>query len=96
MSGNKQKVKVQHFSKKGEVIMSRIPAFEALKKNSEMLANRIDALDRKMTGNRKVKPIRLRFSDAEPAVGRLARDIHRLSVEVDILEGQILGHGGAA
>jgi hypothetical protein len=29
-------------------------------------------------------------------VDRLARDIHRISVEVDILEGQILGHSGAA
>ncbi len=62
---------------------------EVLKKSSEDLASRLDVLARK------VKPIRMNGS--AQAVDRLARDIHRISVEVDILEGQILGgHGGAA
>ncbi|MBU2720563.1 hypothetical protein HF563_14580 [Acidithiobacillus ferridurans] len=66
----------------------------ALKKSSTELAGRLGELERKVTGGGRVKPIRVR--GAEPAVDRLARDIHRISVEVDILEGQILGgHGGA-
>lgn len=66
-----------------------------LKKSSVDLSTRIMDLDRKVTGGGKVKPIRI--NGAAPAVDRLARDIHRISVEVDILEGQILGgHGGAA
>ncbi|MGC9217528.1 hypothetical protein [Acidithiobacillus sp.] len=66
-----------------------------LKKNSTDLANRLGELERKVTGGGgKVKPIR--SNDAASAVDRLARDIHRISIEVDILEGQILGHGGVA
>ena len=65
---------------------------KALKKSSTDLATRLGELERKVTGGGKVKPIRC--NDAAPAVDRLARDIHRISVEVDILEGQILGHGG--
>jgi hypothetical protein len=67
-----------------------------LKKSSADLAVRLGELDRKVSGGGvKVKPIRI--NGAAPAVDRLARDIHRISVEVDILEGQILGgHGGAA
>ena len=57
------------------------------------LANRLGDLERKVTGGGKVKPIRI--NGAAPAVDRLARDIHRIAVEVDILEGQILGHGAA-
>lgn len=61
-----------------------------LKKSSTDLANRLGELDRKVSGGGgKVKPIRI--NDAAPAVDRLARDIHRISIEVDILEGQILG-----
>ena len=68
---------------------------EVLKKSSADLAVRLGELDRKVSGGGKVKPIRI--NGAAPAVDRLARDIHRISVEVDILEGQILGgHGGAA
>ena len=63
-----------------------------LKKSSADLSTRIIDLERKVAGGGKVKPIRC--NDAAPAVDRLARDIHRMSVEVDILETQILGHGG--
>ena len=62
---------------------------EVLKKSSTDLANRLGELERKVADGGKVKP--LRSNDAAPAVDRLARDIHRISVEVDILEGQILG-----
>ncbi len=65
-----------------------------LKKNGADLANRLGELERKVAGGGKVKPIRI--NGAAPAVDRLARDIHRISIEVDILEGQILGHGGVA
>lgn len=64
---------------------------EVLKKSSADLSTRILDLERKVGGGGKVKR-----HDAGPAVNRLARDIHRVVVEVDILEGQILGHGGAA
>ena len=70
-----------------------------LKKSSTDLANRLGELERKMTGGGKVKPIRINgaaLAGCTPAVDRLARDLHRMSVEVDILEGQILGHSGAA
>ena len=71
-----------------------------LKKSSTDLANRLGELERKVTGGGKVKPIRINgaaLAGCNPAVDRLARDIHRISVEVDILEGQILGgHGGVA
>ncbi|BDB14066.1 hypothetical protein [Acidithiobacillus ferrooxidans] len=68
---------------------------EVLKKNSADLVVRLGELDRKVSGGGKVKPIRV--NGVAPAVDRLARDIHRILVEVDILEGQILGgHGGAA
>ena len=67
---------------------------EVLKKSSADLSARINDLTRKVTGGGKVKPIRI--NGASPAVDRLARDIHRISVEVDILEGQMLGHSGAA
>ena len=63
------------------------------------LANRLGDLERKVTGGGKVKPIRINgaaLAGCNPAVDRLARDIHRIFVEVDILEGQILGHSGAA
>ena len=67
---------------------------EVLKKSSADLSARINDLNRKVAGGGKVKPIRINGS--APAVDRLARDIHRISVEVDILEGQILGgHSGA-
>ena len=65
-----------------------------LKKSSTDLANRLGELERKVTGGGKVKPIRI--NGAAPMVDRLARDIHRISVEVDILEGQILGHAGGS
>lgn len=70
-----------------------------LKKSSTDLANRLGELERKVAGGGKVKPIRINgaaLAGCNPAVDRLARDIHRISVEVDILEGQILGHSGAA
>ena len=67
---------------------------EVLKKSSADLAGRLGELERKVSGSGKVKPIRI--NGASPAVDRLARDIHRIAVEVDILEGQILGHSGAA
>ena len=70
-----------------------------LKKSSTDLANRLGELERKVAGGGKVKPIRINgaaLAGCNPAVDRLARDIHRMSVEVDILEGQILGHSGAA
>ena len=70
-----------------------------LKKSSTDLANRLGELERKVTGGGKVKPIRINgatLAGRNPAVDRLARDLHRMSVEVDILEGQILGHSGAA
>ncbi|OCB03103.1 hypothetical protein BBC27_09650 [Acidithiobacillus ferrivorans] len=60
-----------------------------LKKSSADLSTRIIDLERKVAGGGKVKPIRIR--DSALAVDRLARDIHRVAVEVDILEGQILG-----
>ena len=67
---------------------------EVLKKSSADLSARINDLNRKVAGGGKVKPIRINGS--APAVDRLARDIHRISIEVDILEGQILGgHSGA-
>ena len=74
-----------------------------LKRSSTDLANRLGELERKVTGGGKVKPIRINESalaGGNPAVDRLARDIHRISVEVDILEIQMLGggihgHGGA-
>lgn len=68
----------------------------ALKKSSTDLADRLSDLERKVSGGGKVKPIRI--NGAAPAVDRLARDIHRMFVEVDILEIQIMGasHGGAA
>ena len=69
-----------------------------LKKSSTDLANRLGELERKVAGGGKVKPIRINgaaLAGCNPAVDRLARDIHRISVEVDILEGQILGHGAA-
>ena len=65
-----------------------------LKKSSTDLANRLGELERKVTGGGKVKPIRINgavLAGCNPAVDRLARDIHRIFVEVDILEGQILG-----
>ena len=62
---------------------------EVLKKSSADLSTRINDLTRKVKGGGKVKPIRTNGS--APAVDRLARDIHRISVEVDILEIQILG-----
>jgi hypothetical protein len=62
---------------------------EVLKKNSADLSVRINDLTRKVKGGGKVKPIRI--NGAAPTVDRLARDIHRIFVEVDILEGQILG-----
>lgn len=67
-----------------------------LKKSSAELAARLGVLERKVSGEGgKVKPIRI--NGAAPAVDRLARDIHRITVEVDILEAQILGgHGGEA
>ncbi|WP_428946878.1 hypothetical protein ACQUQQ_08700 [Acidithiobacillus ferrooxidans] len=67
---------------------------EVLKKSSADLSARIMDLERKVTGGGKGKPIRV--NGATPAVERLARDIHRMAVEVAILEGQMLGHGGAA
>lgn len=70
-----------------------------LKKNGADLANRLGELERKVAGGGKVKPIRINgaaLAGCNPAVDRLARDIHRISIEVDILEGQILGHGGVA
>ena len=70
-----------------------------LKKSSTDLANRLGELERKVAGGGKVKPIRINgaaLAGCNLAVDRLARDIHRMSVEVDILEGQILGHSGAA
>ncbi len=75
---------------------------EVLKKSSADLSARINDLNRKVAGGGKVKPIRINGSalaGCNPAVDRLARDIHRISVEVDILEGQILGgdqHAGGA
>ena len=65
---------------------------EALKKNSADLSARIIDLERKVAGGGKVKPIRI--NGAAPAVDRLARDLHRMAIELDILEGQILGHAG--
>ncbi len=62
---------------------------EVLKKSSTDLSTRINDLTRKVKGCGKVKPIRI--NGAAPAVDRLARDIHRIAVEVDILEIQILG-----
>ena len=70
---------------------------EALKKSSTDLSARINDLARKVNGGGKVKPVRI--NGASSLVDRLARDIHRVSVEVDILEGQILGgdqHAGGA
>ena len=70
---------------------------EVLKKSSADLSARIIDLTRKVNGGGKVKPIRVNGS--APAVDRLARDIHRISIEVDILEIQILGgdqHAGGA
>ena len=64
---------------------------EVLKKSSADLSTRINDLTRKVKGGGKVKPIRINGS--APAVDRLARDIHRIAVEVDILEIQILGGG---
>ena len=69
--------------------MNTTNGLKALKKNSADLTNRLGDLERKVAGGGKVKPIRC--NDAAPAVDRLARDIHRISIEVDILEGQILG-----
>jgi hypothetical protein len=57
-----------------------------LKKSGADLVRRIGDLEHKMDGSSKVK----RVASAAPAVDRLARDIHRISVEVDILEGQLL------
>ena len=71
---------------------------EILKKSSADLAGRLDVLARKVSGGGKVKPIRINgaaLAGCNSAVDRLARDIHRIAVEVDILEGQILGHGAA-
>lgn len=64
---------------------------EVLKKSSADLSARINDLTRKLAGGGKVKPIRINGSSS--AVDRLARDIHRISVEVDILEIQMLGGG---
>ena len=74
---------------------------EVLKKSSANLASRLGELERKVSGGGKVKPIRINgaaLAECNPAVDRLARDIHRIDVEVDILEVQIMGasHGGAA
>ncbi|MHB0888776.1 hypothetical protein [Acidithiobacillus sp.] len=65
-----------------------------LKKSSVDLSTRIIDLERKVAGGGKVKLIRI--NGASPAVDRLARDIHRIAVEVDILEAQILGHAGGS
>ena len=70
---------------------------EVLKKSSADLSARIIDLERKVKGGGKVKPIRV--NGASSSVDRLARDIHRMAVEVDILEGQILcgdQHAGGA
>ena len=67
---------------------------EVLKKSSADLSTRINDLTRKVNGAGKVKPIRVNGSalaGGNPAVDRLARDIHRISVEVDILEIHMLG-----
>lgn len=58
---------------------------QELKKSCDALASQCAEADVAIRKSRK------RINGAAPALERLARDLHRASIEVDILTAQILG-----